>query len=100
MHGIGEKGDEGERVASVADHAHALASRGGAGDFGDSEEAQVDPRSEKAEQRQPHGGIRAQKGTRYHICQNEDGREVLDAHSDHSFEERNGMFGDQLFQRD
>ena len=58
------------------------------------------PACEKAEPAQDSGCVGEENKTRYRICDEEDGRKMLNPNLDDTLEYSNGMFGDKLLESD
>lgn len=62
------------------------------------EEPKIRPTGHETQPRENGGGVRPKKHTADRVEEQEEGREMLDAHFDQALEEGNGMFGDKLFE--
>lgn len=96
---IRKEGNKSKSIARIAPYKRALPSRG-RGDLALAVEAQVNPAGEEAEQGEEEGGVGAEQGAGEDVGEDEDGRKMLDAHFEGAAEERDGVFGHQLLERD
>lgn len=97
---FGEEVSKGKSVACVALDCCGLTSCRCVEGRTDAVEAQVRPGDEEAERCQKRGSLSAEDGGGDGIHEEKDSREVLDAHTNESPRDGDGVFWDELLERD